>query len=155
MLLPSFHRPAAMPPPLVLLPASAAAAAHCAAATIASTSTAAVLVAICFCAAAAVNSSGSSTGSAGENVTTTSTVPCVDSATLSAVGVPGEHCARRISPAPSESFIPILSWSHTSNESGAAASNTLSSSVSSQIGLTVPFLTEVFSFSPLPDCTTT
>ena len=56
---------------------------------------------------------------------------------------------------PSESFIPILSWSHTSNDSGAATSNTLSSSVSSQTGLTVPRLTEVFSFLPLADWTTT
>ena len=140
----------------LVLSAVSATSATFAAATIASTSSAAFLYAFFFCAVAtAVSSSGSSVGSAGEKVTTTSIVPCVDSAIVNAVGVPGEHCARRISPVPSESFIPILSWSHTSNKSGAATSNTLSSSVSSQSGLTVPFLTEVFSFLPPADCTTT
>ena len=155
LLLPFSLNPAELLPPSVLSAALATSAAV-AAATTAPTSSAAFLVASCFCAAAtAVSSSGSSAGSAGEKVTTTSTVPCVDSATLSAVGVPGEQCARRISPLPSESFIPILSWSHTANDSGAATSNTLSSSVSSQNGFTVPFLTDVFSFLPPADCTTT
>ena len=61
---------------------------------------------------------------------------------------------RRISALPSESFMPILSWSQSSNSMGAFSSGTLSSSVSSHTGLIVPFFTVVFAFLPPAACTT-
>ena len=46
-----------------------------------------------------------------------------------------------------------MSWSHTAKDSGAAASSTLSSSVSSHSGSSVFFLTDVLAFLPPADCT--
>ena len=91
----------------------------------------------------------------GNHVTSTSTVPCLSMATLSSVGAPGMHCPRKISPEPSESFMLILSWSHTSRWMGAASLVTLTSSSSSQMGLTVFFTTAVFSLGPPGACSTT